>query len=525
MLQVNNVTVQFGTRKLMGDVSLKFTEGNCYGVIGANGAGKSTFLRVISGDLEPNKGDVTIEKNKRMSVLAQNQNAFDEYTVLDTVISGYERLFSIMKEKEALYLKEDFTEEDGLKAGDLESEFGELGGWEADSEVHMLLNELRVPDDCHYTLMSELDAKIKVKVLLARAIFGKPDLLVLDEPTNNLDIKTVAWLENYLTDFLGTTIIVSHNRHFLNNVCSHICDVDFGEIRIFVGNYDFWYESSQLAAKQMRDQNSTMEQRAKELQAFIARFSANASKSKQATSRKKELEKLTIEQIKPSLRKYPFIDFKIDKPIGKEILTVEGLTKKGYFEDLSFTFQKDEKIAVICSNSTVTEMLFSVLTGEEEADSGTITWGKSVITTYLPQNHEKYFINSKLSLVDWLRQYSKEHFEEFIRGWLGRMLFSGQEALKEANVLSGGEKVRCMLAKMMLEQGNFLVMDEPTNHLDLESITALNKGMTNFKGNMLFSTHDHEIISTTANRIMEIDGGKIVFDRQIAYDDYLALDN
>lgn len=523
MLQVNDVTVQFGTRKLMEDVNLKFTQGNCYGVIGANGAGKSTFLRVISGSLEPNKGSVSIEKNKRMSVLAQNQNAFDDYTVLDTVISGHEKLFSIMKEKDMLYAKEDFSDADGIRAGELESEFGDLDGWEAESNAQILLNELKVPEEHQYTLMSEIDAKEKVKILLARALFGKPDILLLDEPTNNLDIKTIRWLERYLIDYEGAIIIVSHNRHFLNNVCTHICDVDYGEIKIFVGNYDFWYESSQLIAKQLKDQNASMEQRAKELQEFIARFSANASKSKQATSRKKELEKLTIENIKPSLRKYPFIDFKFEKMIGKEVLTVEGLTKKGYFEDISFTLQKDDKIAFISDKSLSIEMLFAILAGVEQADSGEIFWGKSIIPTYLPQNHEDYFDDCHMSLVEWIGQFSKDNHEEFLRSWLGRMLFSGNEALKEACVLSGGEKVRCMLAKMMLEQGNFLIMDEPTNHLDLESITALNKGMTNFKGNMLFSSHDHEIIQTVANRILEIKDGKKVFDREISYDDYVEL--
>ncbi|MEG1804940.1 MAG: ATP-binding cassette domain-containing protein [Clostridia bacterium] len=523
MLQVNNVTVQFGTRKLMEDVNLKFTQGNCYGVIGANGAGKSTFLRVISGNLEPNTGNVTIDKNKRMSVLAQNQNAFDTYTVLDTVVSGHEKLFSIMKEKEALYAKEDFTDEDGIRAGELESEFGDLGGWEAESEAQILLNDLKIPEDHQYVLMEDIDAKEKVKILLARALFGKPDILILDEPTNNLDSKSIIWLENFLMEFKNTLIIVSHNRHFLNKVCTHICDVDYGEIRIFVGNYDFWYESSQLIARQQKDQNASMEQRAKELQEFIARFSANASKSKQATSRKKELEKLTIENIKPSMRKYPFIDFKFEKMIGKEILTVENLTKKGYFENISFTMQKDDKIALIGNNSLAIEMLFSVLAGKEEADSGQIMWGKSIIPTYLPENYDNYFDNCHLSLIDWVGQFSKDNHEEFLRSWLGRMLFSGEEAKKEACVLSGGEKVRCMLAKMMLEQGNFLIMDEPTNHLDLESITALNKGMVNFKGDMIFTSHDHEIIQTVANRIMEIENGKKIFDREIAYDDYIEL--
>ncbi len=524
MLQVNNVSVQFGSRKIMEEVNLKFTSGNCYGVIGANGAGKSTFLRVLSGDLEPNKGDVTMDKTERMSVLQQNQNAMDDRTVIEAVISGHARLYEIMKEKDELYSKEDFTEEDGIRAGDLEGEFGELDGWEAESNASILLNALHIPEDHHYMLMGDIDAKEKVKVLLAQALFGKPDILLLDEPTNNLDSKTVRWLENYLMDFEATVIIVSHNRHFLNNVCTHICDVDFGQINIFVGNYDFWYESSQLMARQMRDQNKKSEQRAKELQEFIARFSANASKSKQATSRKRELEKLTIENIKPSMRKYPFIDFKFERMIGNEILNVEGLTKKGYFENISFMVKKDEKIAFICRNSLVLEMLFDIIAGVKEADSGTVTWGMTIIPTHFPSNNDAFFEGCDLSLTQWLSQYSKDNHEEYLRSWLGRMLFSGEEALKSAKVISGGEKVRCMLARMMLQQGNFLIMDEPTNHLDLESITALNKGMTNFKGNMLFATHDHEINQTVANRIIEIEDGKKVLDREMAYDDYLDLE-
>lgn len=523
MLQVNDVSVQFGSRKLMDEVNLKFTKGNCYGVIGANGAGKSTFLRVLSGDLEPNKGDVTIGKNERMSVLSQNQNAFDGITVLDAVICGHKRLYSIMKEKDSLYAKEDFNDADGIRAGVLEEEFSELNGWEAESNAQILLNALRVPEEHQYTLMGDIDAKEKVKILLAQALFGNPDILLLDEPTNNLDAKTVRWLEKYLIDFENTIIIVSHNRHFLNNVCTHICDVDYGQINIFLGNYDFWYETSQLMARQMKEQNKKSELRAKELQEFIARFSANASKSKQATSRKKELEKLTIENIKPSMRKYPYIDFKFERLIGNQILSVENLTKKGYFEDLTFTVKTDEKIAFLCSNSLTMEKLFDILAGEDEADSGTIEWGKTIITTYFPQNNQKYFDDCELNLVKWIGQYSKENHEEYLRGWLGRMLFSGEEAMKSAKVLSGGEKVRCMLARMMLQSGNFLIMDEPTNHLDLESITALNKGMTNFKGNLLFTSHDQELMQTVANRIIEIDGGKKVFDREMAYDDYLDL--
>ena len=499
MLQVTNVSLQYGSKKLFEDVNIKFTKGNCYGIIGANGAGKSTFLKVLSGEIEPNKGEVSLDKNERMSVLMQNQNAFDTQTVVRTVMLGHKRLVEIMDEKDALYSKADFSEEDGLRASELESEFAELNGWEAESEAEMLLNELDIPNEDHYVLMGELDAKKKVKVLLAQALFGNPDLLLLDEPTNNLDIKTVRWLENYLMEFENTIIIVSHNRHFLNKVCTHICDVDYGKINLFLGNYDFWYQTSQLISRQMRDQNKKMEQRAKELQDFIARFAANASKSKQATSRKKELEKLTLNDIKPSLRKYPFIDFKFEREIGNDILMVEGLTKQGYFEDVSFIVQKNDKIGFISDKSTTVTMLFDVL---------------------LPQNNNEFFDGCDLTLVEWLSQYSNDNYEEYLRGWLGRMLFSGEEALKKAKVLSGGEKVRCMLAKMMLEGSNFLILDEPTNHLDLESITSLNNGMNNFKGCMLFTSHDQELMNTVANRIIEINGTK-TYDKNITYDEYL----
>ncbi len=512
MLQVNDLSLQFGQRKLFEEVNIKFTKGNCYGVIGANGAGKSTFLKILSGDIEPTHGNVSIGKQERMSVLQQNQNAYDDLTVLQTVLKGHSRMYEIMIQKEALYAKEDFTEEDGILASELEGEFAELGGWEAESEAETLLNELKIDNSLNNTLMADLDAKTKVKVLLAQALFGNPDILILDEPTNNLDAKTTRWLENYLMDFENTIIIVSHNRHFLNRVCTHICDVDFGHINVFVGNYDFWYETSQLLARQAREQNKKAEARAKELQEFIAKFSANASKSRQATSRKKELEKLTLNDIKPSMRKYPFVDFKYEREIGREILKVENLTKKGYFENVSFMVKADEKIAFLADKSTTITMLFDILMGEESADSGTIEWGKTIIPSYLPENNSKYFDGCDLNLVQWIGQYSpKEQYEEFLRGWLGRMLFSGEEVKKSAKVLSGGEKVRCMLARMMLAGGNFLIMDEPTNHLDLESITSLNKGMINFKGNMLFATHDQEILSTVANRIIEINGTK-VFD-------------
>lgn len=523
MIQVTNVFLQFGGRKLFEDVNMKFTEGNCYGVIGANGAGKSTFLKILSGQLEPNKGTIAVGKNQRLSVLNQNQNDFDEYTVIQTVLMGHKILYKIMSEKDALYAKEDFSEADGVRAAELENEFSELNGWESESEAAALLNDLKIPDEYHEQTMSELDGKQKVKVLLAQAIFGNPDILILDEPTNNLDAKTILWLEKFLLDFKNTLIIVSHNRHFLNKVCTHICDVDYGQINMFVGNYDFWYETNQLLARQAKDANKKAETRAKELQEFIARFSANASKSKQATSRKKELEKLTLDDIKPSMRKYPYINFEFEQEVGREVLTVEGLCKRGYFEDVSFTIQKDDKVAFLSDKSINVSMLFDCLMGIAESTSGTIKWGKTITSTYLPQNFDNYFDGIDLSLVDWLSQFSKDHTENFLRSWLGRMLFSGAEALKKANVLSGGEKVRCMLARCMLSGGNFLIMDEPTNHLDLEAITALNKGMSNFKGGILFASHDQEIMQTVANRIIEINGGTKVFDKVTTYEEYLEI--
>ena len=520
MLQVTGVSLQFGSKKLFEDVNLKFTKGNCYGIIGANGAGKSTFLKVLSGEIEPQKGFVSMDKNERMSVLQQNQNMYDNETVLRTVMLGYKRLVEVMDEKDALYAKPDFSEEDGVRAADLESEFAEMNGYDAEFQAAQLLNALDIGEEWHYALMNDLDAKQKVRVLLAQALFGDPDVLLLDEPTNNLDIKTVRWLENYLMDFENTIIIVSHNRRFLNKVCTNICDVDFGKINMFVGNYDFWYQTSQLLARQMKDQNKKAEQRAKELQEFIARFSANASKSRQATSRKKELEKLTINDFKPSLRKYPFIDFKFEKDIGNDILIVEDLTKEGYFEKVSFTVQRDEKIGIVSDKSTTLTMLYDILMGKEQPDSGTVKWGKTISTSYFPQNNNEYFQGCDLNLVEWLSQYSNDHYEEYLRGWLGRMLFSGEEALKKAKVLSGGEKVRCMLAKMMLEGSNFLIFDEPTNHLDLESITALNNGLSNYKGCMLLTSHDQELMNTVANRIIEINDRK-TYDRQVTYDEYI----
>ena len=522
MLQVTGVSLQYGSKKLFEDVNLKFTKGNCYGIIGANGAGKSTFLKVLSGEIEPNKGGVSLEKKERMSVLAQNQNKYDNETVLRTVMLGHKRLVEIMDEKDALYAHTDFTEEDGVRASELESEFAELGGWEAESEAQTLLNELDIGNEYHYMLMGDLDAKQKVRVLLAQALFGNPDVLLLDEPTNNLDLKTVRWLENYLLDFENTIIIVSHNRHFLNKVCTHICDVDFGKINLFLGNYDFWYQTSQLLARQQKDANKKAEQRAQELKDFIARFAANASKSRQATSRKKELEKLTISDFKPSLRKYPFIDFKYEREIGNDILIVEGLSKEGYFKNVSFTVQKGDKIGVLSDNSTAVTMLYDILMGKAEPDAGSVKWGKTILSSYFPQNNSEYFDGCSLSLVQWLSQFSKDHYEEYLRGWLGRMLFSGEEALKEAKVLSGGEKVRCMLSKMMLEGGNFLIFDEPTAHLDLESITSLNNGLTSFKGCMLLTSHDQELMNTVCNRIIVINGAK-TFDKNVTFDEYVDM--
>lgn len=521
MLQVTNVSLQFGSRVLFKDVNLKFTKGNCYGIIGANGAGKSTFLKILSGEIEPNKGDVSIGKNERMSVLSQNQNAFDQETVLRTVLMGHKRLIEVMEQKDALYAKPDFSEEDGMLAGELETEFAEMGGWEAEAEAQSLLIGLGIHADLHYNLMKDIEPKLKVKVLLAQALFGNPDILILDEPTNNLDIKGTRWLENFLLNFENTVIVVSHNRHFLNQVCTHICDVDYGEINIYVGNYDFWYETSQLLLRQQKEQNKKMEARAKELQEFIARFSANASKSRQATSRKKELEKLTIEDIRPSSRKYPFIDFKFEREIGNDILKVENLTKKGFFENISFTVRHNDKIAFLSDKNLTITTLFNILMGLDTADSGEIRWGKTIIPAYLPQDNRKYFENCDLPLNEWLKQYSKETDEEYIRGWLGRMLFSGVEATKKASVISGGERVRCMLAKAMLEMGNFVILDEPTNHLDLESITSLNKGMINFKGCMMFASHDQEIMNTVANRIIEITPDGNIIDKEMTYDEYL----
>lgn len=521
MVQASNISLAFGGRTLYKEVNLKFTKGNCYGIIGANGAGKSTFLKILTGELEPNTGEVFITPGERMSVLAQNQNAYDNETVLDTVLLGHKRLMEIQKEKDELYMKPDFNEEDGIRAGELETLFAELGGWEAESEAKNLLQNLGISENDYYTLMSDMDPKIKVKVLLAQALFGNPDILVLDEPTNNLDFKTTRWLENFLLGFENIVIIVSHNRHFLNKVCTHICDVDFGQINMYLGNYDFWYETSQLMARQLKDQNKKAEQRAKELKDFIARFSANASKSKQATSRKKELERLTIEDIRPSSRKYPYINFEFSQDIGKEVLKVENLSKAGFFKNSSFNIERDQKVAFFAKNNQILSTLFNILMGKDEADSGEIRWGKTISKSYLPQSYGELFEKNDSSIVDWLRQYSKDQNETFIRSWLGRMLFTGEENLKPANVLSGGERVRCMFAKIMLEGSNVIILDEPTNHLDLESITALNKGMQNYKGVLLFSTHDQEIIETVANRIIDLTDENKIIDFTGTYEEYV----
>ncbi|GAB6150305.1 ABC-F family ATP-binding cassette domain-containing protein [Clostridium novyi] len=524
MITVNNVSLRYGDRKLFEDVNLKFTPGNCYGVIGANGAGKSTFLKILSGEIEPNTGDVSIPSDIRMSVLKQDHYKYDEHEVLETVIMGNERLFEIIKEKEALYAKDPFTDEDGIKASELECEFADLNGWEAESEASSLLQGLGIDTDLHYKKMSDLSGAEKVKVLLAQALFGKPGILILDEPTNHLDIQSINWLEDFLIDFEGTVIVVSHDRHFLNNVCTHIADVDFGKIKLYVGNYDFWYQSSQLALQMAKDQNKKKEEKIKELQNFIARFSANASKSKQATSRKKLLDKITLDDIEPSSRRYPFVGFTMEREVGKDILMVDGLTKtidgEKVLNNVSFIVSKDDKIAFVGENEIAKTALFKILTGEMEPDSGTFKWGVTITTSYFPKDNSEFFNGVDLSLVDWLRQYSEEKSESYLRGFLGRMLFSGEEALKKADVLSGGEKVRCMLSKMMLSNANVLILDQPTNHLDLESITAVNNGLRDFKSNVLFTSHDHEFIQTIANRIIEITPDGII-DKKMSYDEYL----
>ena len=492
MITVSNVSLRYGGRKLFEDVNLKFTAGNCYGVIGANGAGKSTFLKILSGEVEPNTGEVSIAPNTRMSVLKQDHYKYDEFEVLETVIMGNERLYQIMKEKDALYAKEDFSDEDGIRASELEGEFADLNGWEAESEASSLLQGLGIGTESHYKKVAELTGAEKVKVLLAQALFGNPGILVLDEPTNHLDLQSVNWLEDFLLNFEGTVIVVSHDRHFLNTVCTQMADVDFGKIKLYVGNYDFWYESSQLALQMSKDQNKKKEEKIKELQDFIARFSANASKSKQATSRKKLLDKITLDDIEPSSRRYPFVGFKPEREVGNDILTVKGLSKTidgvKVLDNVDFLVNKNDKIALIGNEIAVTT-LFKILAGEMEPDSGEFKWGVTITTSYFPNDNSEYFNDCHLSLVDWLRQYSDEKSESYIRGFLGRMLFSGEEALKEASVLSGGEKVRCMLSKMMLSNANVLMLDQPTNHLDLESITAVNNGLKDFNSNIIFDEY------------------------------------
>ena len=524
MISTTNVSLSYGGRKLFEDVNIKFTPGNCYGMIGANGAGKSTFLKILSGEVEPNTGEVNIAPNSRMAVLKQDHFQFDEYEVLKTVIMGHSRLYEIMVEKDEIYSKADFSDEDGIRASELEGEFAELNGWEAESEAATLLMGLGIDVELHSKKMNELSGAEKVRVLLAQALFGHPEILLLDEPTNHLDMKSINWLEEFLINFEGTVIVVSHDRHFLNNVCTHMADVDFGKIKLYVGNYDFWYESSQLALQMSKDQNKKSEEKIKELQTFIARFSSNASKAKQATSRKKLLDKITIEDIKPSTRRYPFVGFKPEREAGNDILIVEDIsaTVDGIkvLDNVSFTVNKDDKIVFVSESEIAKTTFFKILMGEIQPDSGTFRFGVTITKSYFPKDNSEYFNEVNMSLVDWLRQYSEDKAESFIRGFLGRMLFSGEEALKQANVLSGGEKVRCMLAKMMLSTANFLMLDEPTNHLDLESITALNNGLIDFSGNILFVSHDHQFIQTIANRVIEFTP-KGIIDRRMKFDEYL----
>ncbi len=526
MLTVNNVSVRFGKRSLYEDVNIKFNKACCYGIIGANGAGKSTFLKVLSGELEPSKGEISKDKTERLSVLEQNHFAYEDYSVLDTVVMGNKELYTIKTEKEEIYAKPDFSEEDGMKAAKLEERFAELDGWNAEADAESLLNDLGISPEKHYKMMNELEAKDKVKVLLAQALFGNPDILLLDEPTNDLDLKTISWLEEFLINFENTVIVVSHDRYFLNKVCTHICDVDYGEIKLYPGNYDFWYESSQLIQKQMREQNKKKEDKIKELQDFIARFSANASKSKQATSRKKSLEKIELEEIKPSNRKYPYIDFKPDRLPGNEILEVKNLNKtingEKILDNISFKIKEGDKVAVLAENENAMTTLFQILSGELEADSGEIKWGTTISNNYFPKDNN-YLFTGEESITDWLRRYSKDPDETFVRSFLGRMLFSGEEALKQVNVLSGGEKVRCVLAKMMLSGANFLIMDEPTNHLDMESITALNEGMERFPGNMIFTSHDHQLMQTVATRVLDIRKDGLI-DKEQSYNEYLGIE-
>ncbi len=524
MIQVSNVSLRFGKRTLFEDVNIKFTNGNCYGLIGANGSGKSTFLKILSGEVETTTGEVIISKNERLSILRQDHYQYDDKRVIDVVIMGNDKLYKIMEEKNKMYEQTEFSDEDGMKLANLEAEFMDLDGWNAESDAATLLNNLGIDTSLHELLMKDIPVKLRVKVLLAQALFGNPDILLLDEPTNSLDLEAIKWLEEFLINFNNTVIIVSHDRHFLNKVCTHIADIDYGKIKLYVGNYDFWYESSVLLQKQMRESNKKKEEKIKELQAFIARFSANASKSKQATSRKKLLDKIQLDEIIPSSRKYPYIDFKIEKPSGKEILKVENLTKivdgKKILDKVSFTVLKGDKITFIANNDMVKTTLFNILSGKEKYDKGSIEWGKTIVCGYLPQDNTEYFDTDK-NIMEWIGQYYDIKDETILRGFLGRMLFSGDDVFKKVNVLSGGEKARCMLSKIMLESPNFLIMDEPTNHLDLESITSLNKGLINFQGEVLFTSRDYELNNTVTNRVIEIlDDGKII-DRSVPYEDYL----
>jgi len=527
MISANNVTLRIGKKALFEDVNIKFTEGNCYGLIGANGAGKSTFLKILSGKLETTKGDVTITPGQRLSVLEQDHFKYDEFIVMDTVIMGNERLYQIMKEKDAIYAKEDFSDEDGIRASELEAEFAEMDGWEAESNAAMLLNGLGIDTQFHYSLMKDLDGSLKVKVLLAKALFGNPDILLLDEPTNHLDLDAIAWLEDFLIDFENTVIVVSHDRYFLNKVCTHTADIDYGKIQLYAGNYDFWYESSQLLIKQMKEANKKKEEKIKELQEFISRFSANASKSKQATSRKRALEKIELDEIKPSSRKYPYIDFRPEREIGNEVLTVEHLSKtingEKVLDDISFVVGHDDKIAFVGSNELAKTTLFQILVGELEPDEGSYKWGVTTSQAYFPKDNTAEFDND-LTIVDWLTGYSPVKDVTYVRGFLGRMLFAGEDGVKKVKVLSGGEKVRCLLSKMMISGANCLILDEPTNHLDMESITALNNGLIKFSGVALFSCHDHQFVQTTANRIMELLPNGSLVDKITTYDEYLASD-
>ena len=525
MLSTNGISLSFGGRKLFDDVNVKFTPGNCYGLIGANGAGKSTFVKILSGELEPNNGSVDITPGERLSVLKQDHFAYDEFTVLETILMGNERLYKIMKEKDAIYAKEEFTDEDGIKSAELEAEFAEMNGWEAESEAAVMLSGLGIKENQHQMLMKDQKGSDKVKVLLGQSLFGKPDILLLDEPTNHLDIKAVQWLNNFLLKFENTVIVVSHDRHFLNKVCTHIADLDFCKITVYAGNYDFWRKSSELAQRLRSDQKKKSEEKAKELKAFIQRFSANASKSSQATSRQKQLEKLELHDLPPSSRKYPFVHFDQEREAGKDILRVESLTKtvngSKVLDNISFTINKGEKVIFLSDNDLTITTLFEILAGRMEPDSGQFSWGVTTNHAYFPQDNSEYFDEGKYTLVDWLRQFSKDQSETFIRGFLGKMLFSGEEALKKTNVLSGGEKVRCVLSKMMLNEPNVIMLDGPTSHLDLESITAVNDGLVRYKGTILFTTHDHEFMQTVGGRIIEINS-KLEHDNYSTYDEFLS---